>query len=547
MRRDPWRLLSLDIACGALWTVAFPPYALIPLFWACLAYLFWRIERAPSARLAALRGYCWGIGVLWAAFYWLVHTMGTFGHVSIPAGLLATQLWVMFFALQFALLGLILHTVSRHLAGRPWALLFAAALVLTSIDILYPEHFAWDAALLLTPMPFLLQTLDLLGTAGVTFMLYLSAVGTALMLQSVEGQRQIRRRAKFLAPALLGGLLMVAYGLDGRSRWNTGPAAGPSIRLAGIQANIGTADKIAATRGGSAAKQDDAMRRYLALSRATAGQGVDVVVWPETAFPEYISYAPQYRRDLTAVAQELQSDFLIGAREFRQPPARGLVYNGAFLISHTTGAVVDQYYKHVLLPFGERIPLSGWLPQLRTLLPGVADYAAGDGPRVLLTPKGRLGMSICYEGIIDGYMHDLAALRPDVLVNITNDSWFGDTREPLFHLLLQSMRAIEYRLPLFRVANTGISAYVSPYGAIEKRAGIGTEEVLVVDVPVHPTAVTFYERIGRSLTRGVLGAGSVALLVALFAAGRPTAPALLPLDGARQLAGDVDSRAAHAG
>ncbi len=547
MRHGAWRLLPLDIACGALWTVAFPPYSLMPLFWPCSVYLFWRIERASSARSAALRGYCWGVGVLWAAFYWLVHTMGTFGQLSMPAGLLATQLWVMFFALQFALLGMALHHVFRQLAGRPWALLFAAAFVLTSIDILYPEQFAWDAALLLTPMPFLLQTLDVLGTAGVTFVLYLSAVGTALMLQAVEGQRPVRRRAKFLVPALLSGLLMVAFGLDGRSRWRTGPAGGPSIRLAGIQANIGTADKIAATRGESADKKDDAMRRYLALSRATAGQGVDVIVWPETAFPDYISYAPKYRRDLAAVAHELQADFLVGAREFRQLPARGLVYNGAFLISHTTGAVVDHYYKHVLLPMGEYVPFAERLPQLRAVLPAVADYAVGEGPRVLVTPKGRLGMSICYEAIIDGYMHDLAALRPDVLVNITNDSWFGDTREPPFHLLLQSMRAIEYRLPLFRVANTGISAYVSPYGAIEKRSAVGTEEVLVVDVPVRPTAVTFYERIGRSLTRGVLGAGSAALLVALLAAGRPAGPVVLPLDRVGRLAGDVEGKAAHAG
>src|SRR5262249_53465469 len=121
-------------------------------------------------------------------------------------------------------------------------------------------------------------------------------------------------------------------------------------------------------------------------------------------------------------------------------------YNGVFLIDHQERKVVYSYFKGVLLALGEYIPLASHFPSVYRWFPAIGRFTPGSGPAVMPWKDKRgkdhkLGVSICYEAILPTFVNQVASLNPEVFINITNDSWFGNTREPYFHFYLQAMRA----------------------------------------------------------------------------------------------------------
>jgi apolipoprotein N-acyltransferase len=176
-------------------------------------------------------------------------------------------------------------------------------------------------------------------------------------------------------------------------------------------------------------------------------------------------------------------------------------YNGMFLVNHQEERVEHSYYKRVLLAFGEYVPLSSVFPFLQKMAPAVGQFTPGPGPEAIAWKdkrgrEHRLGVSICYEAIIPRFVNGLASKNPDVFINITNDSWYGNTREPYFHFHLQGMRAIEYRRYLFRLANTGFSAIVSPYGEISQSTELNSQKTLIAKVPLVSQKPTIYNQFG---------------------------------------------------
>jgi apolipoprotein N-acyltransferase len=179
----------------------------------------------------------------------------------------------------------------------------------------------------------------------------------------------------------------------------------------------------------------------------------------------------------------------------------GSDYNSAILLSGATGQVEATYKKNVLLVFGEYFPLAGWFPSLKKLNPQMGDFGRGPGPVPLPFPfhghQLLLGVNICYEAILPEYMRVFAERGANLFVNITKDSWFGNTFEPWEHFQLSALRAVEHGIPLVRVTNTGLSGTVLPNGKITLLSQPFQEawKTLEVPVPLHPKP-TLYTLLG---------------------------------------------------
>lgn len=171
------------------------------------------------------------------------------------------------------------------------------------------------------------------------------------------------------------------------------------------------------------------------------------------------------------------------------------LYNSAYLID--PGAEVEGRYDKVhLVPFGEYVPLRRWLPFLGTMVPQEQDFSAGRAGQVVRMQDVRLGVQICYEMIFPELSSAMVRQGGNVIVNITNDAWFGNTAAPAQHFSMGVFRAVENRRPVVRAANTGISGFIGPAGRIEEASQIFETSTLVRQVPVIKDETTFYTRHG---------------------------------------------------
>jgi apolipoprotein N-acyltransferase len=221
---------------------------------------------------------------------------------------------------------------------------------------------------------------------------------------------------------------------------------------------------------------------HLALS-STAADGISHVIWPESASSYPLDQVPEARALVARVVPPGGLLLTGGERfDFSQEPVRA--WNTLFVVD-AAGTVRAQYDKHALVPFGEFMPLRDLLGRigLSSLARGGLDFQAGPG-RVTIALPGLPPFSplICYETIFSGQVIDPDA-RPDWLLNITNDGWFGHSSGPYQHLAMARMRAVEEGLPMGRSANTGISVVVDPWGRVQARLGLGETGVLDAPLP----------------------------------------------------------------
>ena len=203
------------------------------------------------------------------------------------------------------------------------------------------------------------------------------------------------------------------------------------------------------------------------------------------------------------------------------------LHNRVYLVTPDGGA--EQWYdKMELVPFGEYVPLKSLFFFVDKVVEGVGDFRPGSAPVVFHTPRGNFGPLICYEGIFPGLARRFVADGADFLVNVTNDAWFGRTSAPYQHLAMATVRAIENRVPLVRVANTGFSAMVDVDGTIRWRTGL-FEADWRVDTVSWVGISTFYTRFGDCFVYGCL-----ALLVLLAVLGM-AGPRNVSMDGRQRV------------
>jgi len=511
----PLRLLLAGLG-GCLVFLAFPPFDLAPLAWLALVPSLWAMrgrERWPAFWLGWLAGSVTNLG----GFHWICTLLMNFGHMHwLPAAAL-TLLLAVYQGLRFALAWWLLAWLRRQ---RPVRLWWALPLCYLPVEYLLPFIFPWYYA---NSQYWVIPFVQVTELGGVSLLgLLLLMVNGALydLLEGLVTARRLLRRA--LLVALLVPALAAAYGLVRMHQVDARMAAAPQLKVGMVEADVGIWEKE------DPRKVDDNLVRHQRMSVELERQGVDLVVWPETSFHAPVVYArrrgerevKRYRhiprdvdwlppaagpvpehaaedrragvslRQRVAPQRGFATPLLFGALTVLPNPANdsprhpGLdVFNSALLLDGR-GRVLGATDKVYLLMFGETVPLGHRFPAFYEWFPEAGDLTAGERMQLLPFRGHRLGVMICYEDILPRFTLRVAPQKPNLLVNLTNDAWFGKTAEPYLHLALAVFRTVENRLALVRSTNTGVSCFVDANGRILKQTSLDGAETLVETVPL---------------------------------------------------------------
>jgi len=230
---------------------------------------------------------------------------------------------------------------------------------------------------------------------------------------------------------------------------------------------------------------------YFALSRRAAAEHPDLLVWPETSSPTVLRRDPELLLSLRELSRRFGFPLVVGSVDV-DDRASDRLYNAAFLV--TPRGIEGRYDKIHLVPFGEYVPL-GLISVVRRWAEFVSQLEPGSRAVVFPGPPAPFGIVICYEGIFPELVREFVRGGARVLINMTNDAWFGRTSGPWQHLSMYPLRAVEHRIAIARAANTGISAFIAPSGQIVRRLGLFDREVMTERLPLR-AGETMYTRFG---------------------------------------------------
>jgi apolipoprotein N-acyltransferase len=331
----------------------------------------------------------------------------------------------------------------------------------------------------------MLQLASLVGAYGVGLFVIVTACLPAAMADA-------RWRRRWAAPAIALAVPVVVWA-GGAARLPDTPAADSGVGIRVVQSDVLQKEKWAPEF------QQRNLQQFLDLSRRDRPDWVSHIIWPETAATFFLSTAPELRRLLATVVPP-GGVLLTGAPRHESNPYR---LRNAMVAIDAAGRIVGHYDKFHLVPFGEYVPLAEYLP-LTKITEGGTGYTPGPGPRTLRLPGlPPVGPLICYEVIFPG--HIVAPEdRPDWLLNLTNDAWYGKSAGPHQHLAQSRVRATEEGVPMIRAAYSGISAVIDPYGRILRRLGLGEAGTIDARLPAGIQGRTIYAHHGNSLFAGLL-------------------------------------------
>jgi apolipoprotein N-acyltransferase len=462
---------------------------LFPAAWVAFVPLFWAIAHAKNLRAAVFYGWLAGFIAHVVGFHWLVYTINVFG--GFPYSI-STVVFLIYAALQGVEIAIFAFLV-RGIGSGPWQIF--PALFWVPIEFLFPLLFPWRLANSQSSFSWFIQTADLVGLYGASFLLmWGNAIVADVLFKKERGSKAQWVPAAVCSACIITSLI---YGWVRLDQVTAQMKTATKLTVAAVQGNIGVGMKWDP-------KQMNAnLDAHIKLTQEISG--VQLILWPESAIEEWL---PENLSALPAQFVELlrlkNAYFIFGARSYRVSPKGPdpKAFNTAFL-TDPRGVVLGRYHKQVLLAFGEYIPFSGLLG----LLPGmpfVEGFTAGDGPRTLDLPGGeRIAPLICYEDLMPELSRSFVReKKANLLVNLTNDAWYGKTVAPWQHGRLAQWRAIETRRSLLRVTNTGVTTFINAKGEMVEALPIFTPAVLKTQAEVLE-GETFYVRFGDWFAWGI--------------------------------------------
>jgi apolipoprotein N-acyltransferase len=506
-RLSSYRLPLLSGLLLGTSNIPFPPWAL--LFCFVPLWLFWL--REGSVRKILWGGWLTQFLFCLVGFHWVAHTAHEFGHMPWPAAVLVLLLFCAFGHLFVVLAGLafaLLRDRLRLSRGAQMALLpCVTALLWRIVPMIFPWNlgYPWMGARL--PAFQLAEFVGFEGLGVLTLFLNLALLAA--------WERRKERKGAYL----LGGTAALLLLLNGAG-WIAGkgqPTPDATARILVVQGNIGNLEKVSAETREDA--REEILRRYFRLTRIgltrEEGRAPDFAVWPETAFSGTILTGRRhagYTAVLSEFVQRNGTPLITGA--LRRDAGTGGKSNSMVFIGRDGWMTDPPYDKTRLLVFGEYVPLSRSLPGVRRWFPWAGNFAPGPGPGIRRIAGIRVGPQICYEGLFPELSRELAGQGAQVFVNVTNDSWFGTTAEPYQHLVMTLARGIEFRRPVVRATNTGISAAMTANGTEMNRSPLQEEWTHLYEIPYRKEPPpTFYQEYGFRFVPAVLwlAAGVVVL------------------------------------
>ena len=504
---EGWRRRAIAFVAGALGALAMAPFDLFPTLLAPMVVGVWLLDgasetagaRRGALSFAALRaafgaGWWLGFGYFLAGLWWL----GAAFLVEADKFAWALPLGVVGLPIILAIFTGAGFTLARVLwrPGPGRVLIFAAALTASELarGLLF-TGFPWNVwGMALGGNLVLAQAGSLVGLYGLTLLAVAIFASPATLADPTESAP--RRWSRAMTVATLALAALAAFGGLRLTGGNVEAVKGVKLRI--MQPNLPQDAKFRPDN------KADILRRYLALSdratspRATGLADVTHLIWPESAFPFILARDPQALAQIGA-ALPAGAVLITGAARVEESTALqgrvgdNLRYFNSVQIVASGGAILESADKVHLVPFGEYLPFRKWFDQigLRQFVHIPGGFDAGQRRKALRAPGlPDIAPLVCYEAIFPGEVTpEGSAARPGLLLNVTNDGWFGRTPGPYQHLAQARLRAIEEGLPLVRAANTGVSAVVDPYGRILAQLPLGVDAVLDAPLPqrIEPT------------------------------------------------------------
>ncbi len=495
--RESRTALILSCFAWGLFALAYPPMPLGPA--ALLLLVPWFIVLNRFTRGQAMFATFWS-GMLYNSinYYWIYNVM----HVeTAPSGLILFGLFLLiaFFSAYNTLAGFV-YTLAKDAPAkiRRYLLIlfpvFYAGLEMTRTygDFAFPwSHLGYVFGDSLE----LLQMLPYIGIFGYTILVVASNQAVAQTLCKVQ---DIKKAIPVLAvPIAIFVVLLIQGSIvlskpEAQPFYNADAEGTPSIAL--VQPSIEQGAKWSKERF------DNIVNKTLGMVNDSIKEHADIIVLAETAIPDHIRRQPGVIERLHRVADKKNAQLLVGALDYRRNPRESIrkfdVYNASFLFTPGDIHFPKRYIKKHLVPFSERIPFDEVFPILNYVDLGEGDFVAGKETPVyepfLWTPY------ICYDAIFGDLVREAIREGSRLMVNITNDGWFGRSTAPYQHLNLIRYRAIENGMPVARLANSGVSAYIDQYGHYDGNTEIFTDRVIQRKMPLK-TRDTLYSHIGDTV------------------------------------------------
>jgi apolipoprotein N-acyltransferase len=497
-----WRRYGLAFLFGVSAAGALPPIDLTPLLAVAFPGLLWLDEGSAGPAASFALGWAFGCGFFLAGLYWI-------------AAALFVDLRDFWWLVPVAALGLPVvlalysgaalaatHLATRHLRLPPAARVCAFAICWTVAEWIRGHAFtgfpwnligyAWAGAF--PGALAMLESVAWIGIYGLSLISVLAAslltlLGTPLLAPVAPSRRR--------APVIAAALLILGPAAAGAVRLERAPAAETGIWLRLVQPSIPERLKW----NPAAARSN--FGRLIALSRVPSAHPLAAVLWPEAAVPFLIGRDRPARQAIAAVAPK-GGYVITGALRANPPPGPIVKLWNSIEAVNGRGQILARYDKSHLVPFGEYVPaLFRELLPIRKITAGMIDLSAGPGPQTIALP-GLPAFSplVCYEVIFPGAVVD-ENRRPQWILNLTNDAWYGRTSGPYQHFAIARTRAVEEGLPLVRVANNGISGVVDPEGRVLARLDL--DDIGYADIVLPKAgARTLYSRMGDLTLVGLL-------------------------------------------
>ena len=446
------------IATLGAWIGFANPIFQFPL--AALAFplgLAWIGLQATTGRRAFRFGWLAGTLASVGCFYWMVIPVQIYGGLPWYIALPCPVLLAGFIGLYFGLFSLGMHHAGKLINGVPLCLL--AGVSWSAMEMLMGTVFTgfpWvNLASAFAPWPFSVQLASVVGAFGLSGIL--TALAVAVLLYSTY------RSALWFAVGL--AVFLTSFGLYRTATFDVGEL---NYMVTMVQGNVDQGLKW------DPQYQADTIRKYGQLSlSAISANDPEVVIWPETAMPFYLQEDTPFRKAVEILARDTDTPLIIGSPAYKVTDTKTnayVLYNRAWLMD-STGRTTQSYDKEHLVPFGEYMPFEDWVP-FEKLVQAAGNFIPGQDNQPLRLNGVALGMFICYEAIFPDLAQQQVERGASILVNISNDAWFGKTSAPGQHLGLATMRAVEQGRWLARCTNTGISAFIDPVGRL---AAVGNQ------------------------------------------------------------------------
>ena len=480
----------LALTSGVINILIFPKPELTLLSWITLTPLLMATYKESRAGRAFSLGALSGAIFFFGSCRWMIYVLRDYGDLDWVGSVLAFLLLVGYLSLYYASFGLVFAWLSCHL---PQGCFLVAPVVWVSCEYLRGHlltGFPWCLlGYALVDYTSLAKISTLTGVYGLSFML--------VLINALIASVAIKRNRESVIRLVLAVLLLTTF--TGLYYWSPSVSARPGQLASIVQTNL-SPDQKWDLESKTAVLQELTRLSLspLSMDKDWTSATIRLTVWPETPAPFYFNQDPVFRQLMQSLAQESRSYLVFGFVDYKNPSndlAQRDPYNSMAMLS-PRGDLVSQYDKIHLVPFGEYVPY----PKVFFFIDKISTEAGNfkPGNQLVVSPldeKHKIGGFVCYEAIFPELVRQFAKSGAEVLLNVTNDAWFGDSAAPYQHLNMARLRAIENQRYLLRAANNGISAIVDPDGRIVNRTRLDARVVLEAGFDFR-SQQTLYTRIG---------------------------------------------------